>query len=1186
MLRNYTFIVVLFIAVSAWGQQNNAALYDPYVPEYFTGNDPAWLQDIVKNPRGVNFFEMEKKFHQWLSTDQDARIKTKDKKPAVNFYRRWRKAYKPFVNPKGEIVLPTKKEYLNQLDNLNKKSQKELILSQRKALAKDEKKWRNIGPNTTSKNDQYIGFQKSYDYQANIFRIDVSKTDSNVLYAGAETGAVFKTVDKGLNWSACDPTYDFGKSIMAIKISPKNKNTVWVGSDLGLFLSENGGKSFTRIEGIDATVNSIRISNDNTDLVSVATVSGFYVSNNKGKTFTKTFNGTCHDHELKPNNSSIIYLLGKKQNEAYFRFYISRDNGNSFNESVEILPKVEMGRLAVSEAPTGADYVYALVNTMESSRGGHGVSHIVKSTDGGLNWEDQTTIEENVNDVRNTFCPAIDGKLGGQGYYDMMIGVSGTDPEHVIFGLCSAYRSLQGGKGGYQANSIGGYCSGNIKMHADMQDIAIVGNEVWIANDGGIKYSSNFFTSEGENRVKGIYASDYHGFGQGWNEDVMAGGRWHNGDAVIMGRYGEGKSVYVGGVEQSTGYVMLSNPRKVYFTDSGMFTMPEEIDGQITHTQLKFAAKSPYEILKSHGFLTTDPRYAQRILLNSSNYNEIGQIWQTTDEGTTFNLLHDTDGEPVSNIEFARSNPNVLYACGIYNIYKSENNGKSWKELERIPEELGFFYYNNNPTSYIAIDPKDENTIWAVQSVTKGAVAYSKDGGNTWHNPLNEEMKKVEFRWVVLAGDEDNGVYLGTDEGAKVYYKDDKMTDWIDYSNGLPPAVRLTRLIPFFKEGKLRAATSQGIWEIPLYREKFKPVAQPMATNIGGAELSNANEVVQFDSYSIVNQNEVEWEWTFSPEPYSVDNNRISNPKVIFKYNGDYDVTLKVKTPQGEHSRTIKSMIKVRNGKDRPSTPTPVEPTPEFKISPTTLKSGEYINVEVKGIKGEKILKIYSPEGELVKETKIEDGITKVSTEGFSAGVYRYEFESGKLNKTGQITIKEKENTPKPVEPTPEFKISPTTLKVGEFINVEVKGIEGEKILKLYSPEGKLIKEIKIEKEITKIYTEGFSAGVYRYEFKSDKLSENGQITIESEVIKPKDDDFKFKIYPTLLKSGEVLILEMKGLSGEKQFTIYDAKGALIKDVRIKADKEQISTHGLIKGVYIYQFKTPTFKQYGKFMID
>ncbi|NHW59011.1 hypothetical protein HA378_28000, partial [Escherichia coli] len=105
-----------------------------------------------------------------------------------------------------------------------------------------------------------------------------------------------------------------------------------------------------------------------------------------------------------------------------------------------------------------------------------------------------------------------------------------------------------------------------------------------------------------------------YGFGQGWNEDVMVGGRWHNGDAVMMENYEKGKAVYVGGVEQATGYVMVSNPKKVYFSDAGMFTMPENIEGKTISDWRPFDSQKPYEALKVNGFFGTDPRYAKRIL--------------------------------------------------------------------------------------------------------------------------------------------------------------------------------------------------------------------------------------------------------------------------------------------------------------------------------------------------------------------------------------------------------------------------------------------------------------------------------------------------------------------------------------------------------------------------------------------
>ncbi|MRN16932.1 T9SS C-terminal target domain-containing protein [Riemerella anatipestifer] len=1031
---NYMYKKVLlltcFYASLLMGQQQE--LYDPYTPEYFSvGKDaPAWLKLIVDNPRGVNFFEMEKKFSEWLEKDPDARRKTPEKKPAVNFYRRWQKAYRPFVNGNGEIVLPTKKDYFDRLDKQNQRSNQLMAKNQRgltllgtNSTLATTNKWRNIGPYTTDYNSQYEGYRESYDSHANVFRIDVSKTDPNILYSGAETGAVFKTTDKGKNWTACASSYNFGANITAIRIDPKDPNTVWVGSTSGLFVSKDGGNTFNRIKEITTTVNSIRVSDDS-KIITVATgeqhnfnasrpntrVDGFFISENGGTSFRRVMSGIFYDHELKPKNSKVVYLYGRKGTNWHSKLYISYDGGKSFTKEVEVAPLARPGRLAVSDAPGGENYLYALVN-VENKAYYYGQPHILQSKDSGLTWTDKTTITSNRNEYNNTFCPSIDGKQGGQGYYDMMIGVSGNNPEHVIYGICSAYRSLNGGAGGYKDITIGGYCSGNFKIHADMQDIAIAGDEVWIANDGGIKYSPNFFKNEngkitGENRVKGIYASDYYGFGQGWNEDVMAGGRWHNGDAVMMKSYGEGKAVYVGGVEQATGYVMLSNPKKVYFSDAGMFIMPDRIDGNVTSPPfISVFNKQPYETLKSNGFFGTDPRYAQRILYHPKERSggPTMQIWETPDEGQTFNLLFDAKDQ-ISNVEFARSNPNVIYACGWFFVYKSVDNGKTWEEL-KIPDEYG------GPIPIIAVDPKDENKIWLAQPFKSGGVICSTDGGKTWKNVLenNSTMKNIAFRWMVLAGDEHNGVYLGTENGSYVYYKDDTMTEWIDYSNGLPPAARLTRLVPFFKEGKLRAATNHGIWEIPLYRNKFKPIAQPLATNISKAQLANANMTVQFESYSIVNQDNVQWEWSFNPKPYSIDNPKARNPKVVFKYNGEYDVTLKVTTPQGTDSKTIKKMIVVNNGVLGTNETQEASNPKKITVYPTLLNQGEELRVKLGEPREKAQFKIYNANGTLVKTVEIETNASKeitVPTHGLPKGVYLFQYSTYSYIQRGKLVIK------------------------------------------------------------------------------------------------------------------------------------------------------------------------------------
>ncbi|WP_225908189.1 T9SS type A sorting domain-containing protein [Riemerella anatipestifer] len=1040
--KNYFLVAGLCVAMLFKAQQTQPELYDPYTPEYFSvgKNDPAWLQLIVDNPSGVNFFEMEKKFGEWLDNDPDARHKTPEKKPAVNFYRRWQKAYRPFVNGNGEIVLPTKKDYFDRLDKQNQRSNQLMAKNQRgltllgtNSTLANTNKWRNIGPNSTSRNtpnpdpdgNYYV---ESFDYHANVFRIDVFKKDANILYSGAETGAVFKTTDKGKNWTACAPSHNFGANITAIRIDPQDANTVWVGSTSGLFVSKDGGNTFSRIKEITTTVNSIRVSDDR-KIVTVTTgeahkfsnssinrqKDGFYISENGGTTFRRVMSGIFYDHELKPKNSKVVYLYGRKGTNWYSQLYISYDGGKNFDKGRDILSGARPGRLAVSDAPGGENYLYALVN-VENKAYHYGQPHILQSKDSGLTWTDKTTIttdnpttNERYN-YKNTFCPSIDGRQGGQGYYDMMIGASGTNPEHVIFGICSAYRSLNGGEGGYYENAIGGYCFGNFKMHADMQDIAIAGDEVWIANDGGIKYSNNFFKKvngkiTGEDRIKGIYASDYYGFGQGWNEDVLVGGRWHNGDAVMMKSYGEGKAVYVGGVEQATGYVMVSNPKKVYFSDAGMFIMPDKIDGNVTSPPfISIFNKQPYETLRANGFFGTDPRYAQRILYHPKEgaWSPSRQIWETPDEGITFNMLYDAK-DNISNVEFARSNPNVIYACGESFIYKSTDNGITWQQID-MPQLNGFF-------PNITIDPRDENKIWIVKSYTPGGVAYSENGGKTWVKPLenNPTMNKIAFRWLVLAGDETNGIYLGSDEGSYVYYKDDTMSDWINYSEGLPPAARLTRLVPFFKEGKLRAATSQGIWEIPLYRQTFKPIAQPLATNISEARLPNADMTVEFESYSIVNQDNVQWEWSFNPQPYSVSDKNARNPKVVFKYNGEYDVTLKVTTPQGTDSKTIKKMIVVNNGVLGTNETQEASNPKKITVYPTLLNQGEELRVKLGEPREKAQFKIYNANGTLVKTVEIETNASKeitVPTHGLPKGVYLFQYSTYSYIQRGKLVIK------------------------------------------------------------------------------------------------------------------------------------------------------------------------------------
>ena len=977
-------------------------LYDPYMPEPLPENAPQWMRTIVENPTGVNFHDMQRLFNEWKASDVDVRVKTVENKPAVNFYRRWMAAYRDFVAPDGSIKLPTVEQYAAKVDSMNNSIKRVATRG-----GETEKIWRNIGPNRTYANQNGEIVRK--DHQVCVFRIAVALSDSATLYCGTESGVVFKTTNHGESWEPCAPEHNFGGAIYSIAVHPTDKNTVYVGGGLWLWKSTDGGDSWVRCGNIAHRVNSIRIDSRNTDYVTVAAGGtsdksndgGFWVSSDGGVSFGRTLIGCCFDHELQPGNPDRIYLI-RRYSGPWAGIYVSDDAGFSWSEVQLPVYDVSCGRLAVSEAPGGENYLYALV-TCDSYGydagpiGGKGTPHIMVSKDCGTTWEDQTN--KGGKTWNTTFSPIMDA-AGGQGFFDMMIGASASDPTHVLFGLTSLYRSTAEGVANYRDNAIGGY-QRNDWMHCDIQDIAIHPcGDTWICNDGGIKYSRDFFETKGEDRHDGVYASDYQGLGVGWNENVMAAGRWHNGDVVHAATYGEGNSVHVGGVEIATGYVMKSNPWKVYFTDAMTRIMPREMDGTIGEDVWTwFSDKKPFESLRLNGEIITDPRYALKVFLQ--DMTDYWEGYMSYDEGASFQKVFDSDGEDFYSYEFARTDPDRMYVVGTWNLWRSDDGGITFYECTQpFPITDDYIHYTR-----VVVDPNDADHLLVICNDRYGAVNESFDGGNSWSAYDLANLSDIRIHQIILVGDEFNSTYVTSFDGAKVYFRDNTMADFIDYSSGLNPGARISKVVPFYKNAVLRMATNQGVWEAPLYHQDFIPVAQPMAMNLGNGNLTaNPQKEVQFDSYSIVRQDEnTKWHWSFSPQPKYVSDANVRNPRVVFGWGGNYDVTLTVTTPAGTSSRTIKNMITIEG-----ETGIDNSRVGEVGLEKNVIAKGEPIGVISSGVAEDALFTIHGVKGQLLYETTIpgkNDGV-KITVPELATGVYIYSIKTETLKFLGQFIVR------------------------------------------------------------------------------------------------------------------------------------------------------------------------------------
>ena len=1003
MKRNTYLVFIFCLFFTIFRGNATEKLYDPYMPEPLPKGAPEWMKAIDENPSGVNFNEMQRLYQEWTASDVDVRVRIVENKQVVNYFRRWSSAYKKYAQPDGTIQLPTMEEYASQVDAMNAS-----VAKQKRHLKSEEitQIWRNIGPNKTYV--QKDGEVKEKDSQVCVFRIAVSLSDKNVLYCGTEKGVVFKTTDHGENWYPCAPLHNFGGSIFSIAIDPQDNNIVYVGGGPWLWKSTDGGDTWKRCEGITNRVNSIRINPDNRKNITISTGdrdnkdgSGFYISDDGGESFFCTIMGICFDHELQPGNPNRIYLIKRDYYGVWTYFYYSTDGGYSWTQSSLPVSFTVCGRLAVSEAEGGEDYVYALVTTSSYGYdsgpfGGKGEPAILLSKDGGLNWEDKTKY-----DGWGTFSPIMD-TAGGQGYFDMMVGASPSDPKKVLFGLTSLYRSTEEGVTNYRNGAIGGYQRSDW-MHCDIQDIAIhPDGDTWICNDGGIKYSADFFETKGEDKYRGIYASDYQGLGVGWNEDVMAAGRWHNGDVVHAKSFGEGNSLHVGGVEIATGYVMLSNPWKVYFTDAGTRVLSPEMGGVIVDDyKTWFSDIKPYESLRINGKIATDPRYAQKVFIQ--DMTNVTEGYLSYDEGASFQKVFDSDGEDFYDYEFARSNPDRVYIIGNFHFWRSDDGGETFKEMEAWPfPKLNIYMYFTK----VVVDPNDADHVIAICCNYEGKVVESFDGGESWQDYDLGWLEDKKIHQIILVGDEYNSCYMTSYDGAYVWFKDNTMTEFIDYSTGLPPGARITKVVPFYKDAVLRMATDQGLWEAPLYHQTFRPVAQPMALNLGDGNLTmNPSKMVQFDSYSIVSQDEnTVWKWSFSPQPQYVNNTNIRNPQVVFGKAGKYDVTLTVTTPAGTSSRTIEDMIVI----DGPEGIDDSELIGEVGVKSNIISQGESLIFITSGLTSEGVVTIHNTKGQLMQSQQVSsvDEEVAINLSNLNSGIYIYSLKTPTQKFFGKFIIK------------------------------------------------------------------------------------------------------------------------------------------------------------------------------------
>lgn len=743
--------------------------------------------------------------------------------------------------------------------------------------------WEPLGPFVTP---VYITSSSERRGMGRINAIAFHPTDPDKLYVGAASGGFWRTSDGGETWeTTTDDLYSIGVS--DIVLNPDNPDEIYLvtgdshgaGSigpasyTIGILKSTDGGATWNET-GLSIAmsqgkvIRSLLINPDDTDVQIAASSTGIYRTTDGWSTYSIAQSGHFKDLEFKPGDPNTVYA-GQYNSYGSARVYRSTDGGANWTQISSISGSINRIELAVTEADP--DVVYAVA----SKSGSSALHGVYKSTNSGQSFTMEHGASPNLLDW-------YDGtSSSGQAWYDLAIAASPTNANEVYVGGVNIWKSTNGGDN-FSKISHWFYDYGYEYVHADQHVFKFSpSGDLYIGCDGGFYRTSNGGTTY-DDLSDGLTILQIYRFGTSTlDPTLLITGSQDNGSMRLLD--GEWKAVLGG--DGMDCMVSHANANHLYAS---------QYNGSLNRSLnqgMSFVDISP----------ANNGAWVTPMAMNPDDANIIyaayGAVYKSEDRGSSWTPISTNYGGGVTYktlaLAVAPSDPNYIYYSADNSIWRTTNGGESWEiAISGLPPQ--------NDITYIAVSNDNPERVWVTKSgfLDNAKIYMSEDAGGSWVN-YSDGLPNVPANCAVHQANSNNLVYVGTDLG--VYYRDASMNEWELYSEGLPNVIVSDLEINYTAE-KLRAATyGRGVWESDLMYTLYAAFETETPAILPGESVDFTNLSTGFPT---------SFEWTFEggdPATYSGE----TPPAVTYATAGDYDVTLEVSDGTSSFVTTIEDYISV-----------------------------------------------------------------------------------------------------------------------------------------------------------------------------------------------------------------------------------------------------------------------------------
>jgi photosystem II stability/assembly factor-like uncharacterized protein len=615
--------------------------------------------------------------------------------------------------------------------------------------------------------------------------IALHPTNSNLIYAGAATGGVWKSNDNGTTWSNI---FNESSSIGSLLLDPTNPQTIYVGTGEGnpggvaiypgngMWRSTDAGQTWMNL-GLVTTgqIGKIAIHSSSPNRIFVAALGlyrsktlerGIYRSTDGGTTwqqvlFVNDTTGACDVmiDSADPNrviaaswtrHRPLTYSTLKSSSSG---LWLSTNGGNVWSRISNGLPVDEnVGRTCLASSPSQPNIYYALFSD------GTGVRGTYRSSNSGTSWSNTSA------------------SFGGESqvWYNNVISVHPTDPNIILAGMTYGYKSTDGGA--FWSQTAG---SVHVDFHAIEYDKNNP-NKIVLGTDGGV-----FISTNGGNTWSGTGAQSipitqfYAGTIDFSNPQHLLGGTQDNGTPrTLTGTQNNWSSIYGG-----DGFYVLVDP-----TNSNRIYAESQWGGLGYTTD---GGSSFFDGINGIDF-NDRTNWSTPVAMNLSSpltlYAGTFRVYKTTNGMENWtpisgDLTRGNGGRigTISTIDASTSNANVVYVgTDDGKVQVTTNGGTLWNDVTgTLPRRW---------VTRVTVDPDSAQVCYVTLS---GYLEYqfqahiyrTSNFGQTWI-PIGGNLPNIPLNDVVVDPEPRRRLFVASDAG--VLFSTNMGADWFILGNGLP----------------------------------------------------------------------------------------------------------------------------------------------------------------------------------------------------------------------------------------------------------------------------------------------------------------------------------------------------------------------------------------------------------------